>query len=208
MLTSFLLIIPAYLIGAIPTAVIAGKLFHGIDIREHGSKNAGATNTVRVLGPQTGIPVLLFDILKGFAVTQLYLIPSGDLPLSELDFRLILGLCAVLGHLFPIFASFKGGKGIATLLGVFIGIHTISALCILGLFVLIFSISRIVSLGSITCGVIYPFLTFFIFNIKEPVFNGFTVFFALLILITHKQNIERLLNGQEKKLKFNNEPEQ
>lgn len=192
------LIISAYLVGAIPTALWSGKLFHKKDIRKHGSKNAGATNTIRVLGLKTGIPVLLFDILKGYAATQLAFLMTVDT--NTIQLQLLLGLFAVGGHLFPVFANFKGGKGIATLLGMFLSIHYLSALMALAIFIIIFAISRIVSLGSILAVLAYPAISWYLFNLKNPFFLGVTLFFVFIVVYTHRENIIRLLKGEEKKL--------
>ncbi len=201
---NILILLAAYIMGSIPTSLWAGKLFHKKDIRKYGSKNAGATNTVRVLGLKTGIPVLLFDIFKGWSATKLALlfgsISSGSEALTQI--KLLLGLLAVMGHLFPVFAGFKGGKGIATLLGMFLGIHYLSALSALAIFALVFGISRIVSLASIIGVIAYPVLCWFLFEQRETLFIAVTLFFVLIVLYTHRQNIKRLLKGREKKLSF------
>ncbi len=197
---NIVLILLAYLLGAIPTALWSGKIFHKKDIRKHGSKNAGATNTIRVLGLKTGIPVLIFDILKGYAATQLALLMTIDG--NPIQLQLLLGLLAVGGHLFPVFANFNGGKGIATLLGMFLGIHYLSALIALAIFVLIFATSRIVSLGSIIAVLAYPAICWFLFDIKNTFFIGVTLFLVFIVIYTHRGNIIRLLKGQEKQLSF------
>lgn len=200
---NFAIILLAYLIGSIPTALWVGKQFYRIDLREQGSRNAGATNTIRVLGLKVGIPVLLFDVLKGFSATQLSLLMPQDLnPEALLQVKLLLGLIAVTGHLFPVFASFRGGKGIATLLGVFLGIHPPSALVSLGVFALIFGFSRIVSVGSLVAVTAYPFISWFGFSIHNPVYVGFTLFFVAVVWYTHRSNLKRLLKGEEKKIKL------
>ncbi|RMG78149.1 MAG: glycerol-3-phosphate 1-O-acyltransferase, partial [Bacteroidetes bacterium] len=143
-------IVIAYLMGSIPTAVWIGKIFYGIDVREYGSGNAGATNTFRVLGKKAGIPVLIIDILKGFFAVKLSYLFGGDI-LSHnqlINFQLTLGLAALLGHIFPIYVGFRGGKGIATLLGIMIAIHYQAALISFAIFTVIFIASKYVSLSS------------------------------------------------------------
>lgn len=203
-LNNLLLLVLAYLLGSIPTSLWVGKIFHQIDIREHGSKNAGATNTVRVLGAKTGIPVLLFDIFKGWLATRLvFLLPlTGNSAPIIIQFQLLFGLIAVLGHLFPVFARFNGGKGIATLFGMFLGIHAISALIALGVFLVIFIITRIVSASSITAVISYPLISIWGFGITEPLFIGICLLFVAIVLLTHQSNLQRLANGTEPKLKL------
>jgi len=150
-LTIILLLILAYLIGSVPTAVWIGKRFYSIDVREHGSGNAGATNTFRVLGKKAGIPVLLIDIFKGFVAVNLVYLQSkfgvdDVIPLTNL--KLAFGFASVIGHVFPIFAGFRGGKGIASLLGILLAIHPAGALCALGIFLLVLLTTKYVSLGS------------------------------------------------------------
>jgi glycerol-3-phosphate acyltransferase PlsY len=122
-ITNILLLLLAYLIGAIPFSVIAGKVLKGIDVREYGSGNAGATNTFRVLGKKAGIPVLLLDVFKGFLAVDLVWFTSY-VPSTEIyiNLQLAFGIAAVLGHVFPVYAGFRGGKGVATLLGFMIGV--------------------------------------------------------------------------------------
>lgn len=197
------LLLVAYLVGAIPTALWVGKSLYRIDLREYGSRNAGATNTIRVLGLKAGIPVLLFDILKGFATTQLAYLTAGS-PGSDalIQVKLLMGLIAITGHLFPVFASFKGGKGIATLLGVFLGIHPLSAVVSLGIFAVAFAGTRIVSVGSLLAVTAYPFITWFGFGLENPVFTGFAVFFVLVVWYTHRENLKRLAKGEEKRIRL------
>ena len=132
----FLLIAIAYFIGSIPTAVLISKSFFGIDIREYGSGNSGATNTFRILGPRWGTAVMIIDVIKGVAATSLYILLPYYLT-SELDrtnFMVGLGLAAVVGHIFPIWADFRGGKGVATLFGMILAIQPIVAVCCVGVF--------------------------------------------------------------------------
>lgn len=200
--TIIILLLTAYLIGSIPSAVWVGKRFYDIDVREHGSGNAGATNTFRVLGKKAGIPVLMLDILKGFIAVSLvwYDHPSIShelVPFTNL--KLAFGFCAVLGHIFPIFAGFRGGKGIATLLGIVLAVHFQAAVCSLALFVVILSITKYVSLGSMLAGLAFPFFVLFVFHTRVASLTIFSSVVALLIVITHQKNIQRLLNKNENK---------
>lgn len=195
----------AYLFGSIPTAVWLGQAFYGIDVREYGSGNAGATNTFRVLGKKAGIAVMLIDIFKGYTATKLaYFIGlSVTGPQNSLQFvnyELALGVTAVMGHLFPVFAGFRGGKGVATLLGMVLAINFEAALCCIAVFVIVLLISNYVSLSSICAGFTFPLSIVFIFHssIKSEVLYGMCV--CILILITHQKNIERLLKGKEAKV--------
>lgn len=197
--------IAAYLIGSFPTAVWYGKAYFGIDIREHGSGNAGATNTFRVLGRKAGTIVMLVDVLKGWTATQAAnllifanLVPDEDLAV----FKLIFGMAAVLGHVFPIYVGFRGGKGIATLLGMVLSIQTQAALLCLLVFIVVLLLSKYVSLGSMIASLVFPLL------LISPKFRpdehdhlliifGFVIFF--IVVFTHQKNIVRLLNGEENK---------
>ncbi|HMQ77000.1 MAG TPA: glycerol-3-phosphate 1-O-acyltransferase PlsY [Flavobacteriales bacterium] len=195
-------VVLAYLIGSIPTAVWWGRAFHGIDVREHGSRNAGATNTFRVLGPRAGVPVLLLDVLKGFMPVRVLPNLSG----LEVDgeawmwFRVTLVLVTVLGHLYPVFAGFRGGKGVATSLGGVLAVHPGAALLCVGAFALVFILSRYVSLGSMTAAVTYPLAVVLVFHETSPVKVGFAVVLCLMVLYTHRQNIGRLWRGEENRL--------
>ncbi|MFM9911326.1 MAG: glycerol-3-phosphate 1-O-acyltransferase PlsY, partial [Chitinophagaceae bacterium] len=145
-----LLIVGAYLIGSIPTSVWVSRFFFGIDIREYGSGNAGATNSFRVMGPRLGTLVMVVDMLKGLAAVKLaFLLPFYiDNDIARTGFQIGLGLAAVLGHIFPIWADFRGGKGVATLFGLVLGISPWTALCCVGIFLLVLYITRFVSLSS------------------------------------------------------------
>ena len=198
-------LILAYLFGSIPTAVWIGQAFYGIDVREYGSGNAGATNTFRVLGKKAGIAVMVLDILKGYTATNLaYLIGlSVTGPQDSVQFvnyQLALGVTAVMGHLFPIFAGFRGGKGIATLFGMILAVHTGAALICVLTFVVVLLISKYVSLSSILSGFSFPLSVIFIFQspIRSVVLYGMCI--CVLILVTHQKNIERLLKGKESKV--------
>ena len=194
----------SYALGSIPSAVWFGKKFYHIDVREHGSKNAGATNTFRVLGKKAGIPVLLFDILKGFIAVQLVYLLKIDNSNFELisSLKILFGACAILGHIFPVFAKFKGGKGVATLGGVIAAVHPTAWIISLGVFLIILIISRYVSLSSIIAALAFPFLIIFILSDYSVVLNVFAIAIAVLILFMHRKNIVRLMRGEETKVKF------
>jgi glycerol-3-phosphate acyltransferase PlsY len=191
----------AYLIGSVPTAIWAGKIFHGIDVREHGSGNAGAANAIRVMGWKTGIPVLLTDMLKGWIAAMMPLFFSlaepGTADLTNL--QIAAGLLAVTGHIFPLYAGFRGGKGVATVSGVLLAINPLLTLSCLGVFLVVIAVTRIISVASMTAGLAFPVFLFTIFETPSLVFRLFSVFVAIALIVTHRSNIKRLLKGEEKK---------
>lgn len=194
-----LLVILAYSLGSVPWSVWLGKLFYGTDIREYGSGNAGATNTMRVLGPKLGLTVLILDALKGFAAVNLiHLVPRFE---GNIELMVILGVTAVIGHIFPLFANFKGGKGIATLLGMIVAIHAGAALMAIATFIVFFLSFRIVSLSSILATLSFPIWLIFRYH-ESNVLILFAFAMVFLVLITHQRNIERLLNGDERKIRL------
>lgn len=196
------LILSAYLIGSIPTSVWVSRYLFGIDIREYGSGNAGASNTYRVLGSRMGTFVMVIDVLKGVVATSLYLlIPYylGD-EWDRTNFMVGLGLAAVLGHIFPIWADFRGGKGVATLLGMVLAIQPVVALYCVGVFLIVLYLTRFVSLSSILASVAFAVLILFIFNEKETLYRAFAIAVALLVMLTHQKNIGRILRGNESKV--------
>ncbi|WP_184542487.1 glycerol-3-phosphate 1-O-acyltransferase PlsY [Mucilaginibacter sp. FT3.2] len=200
-------LILAYLCGSIPTAVWIGLAFYDIDVREYGSGNAGATNTFRVLGKQAGIPVMLLDILKGWTATNLAFFIGVSTTgaynsASYMNYALALGVAAVMGHLFPVFAGFRGGKGVATLFGMILAIHLHAALLCVVVFVVVLLITKYVSLSSIAAAFTYPIGVSFVFptSIRSVVIYGMCI--CMLILVTHQKNIERLLKGTESKVNF------
>jgi glycerol-3-phosphate acyltransferase PlsY len=206
-MTLFILgIVIAYLIGSIPTAVWYGKIFFGIDVREYGSGNSGATNSFRVMGKKAGIIVMLIDVLKGFLSTQsavwfflLGYISSNDMIIYQSAF----GIAAVLGHIFPVYAKFKGGKGIATLLGMVLSIHIEAAIVCMLVFLIVLLISKYVSLGSMLAALAFPLVLLMPrFYPEQPflIAFGFVIFFV--VVITHQKNIIRLINGEENKAKI------
>jgi glycerol-3-phosphate acyltransferase PlsY len=195
------LIIAAYLIGSIPTAVWWGKRYYGIDVREFGSGNAGATNTFRVLGKKAGIPVLGIDILKGTIAVLLVHLSSYVYDSNEyVTLELGLGIAALVGHVFPIFAGFRGGKGVATILGIVICITPLTSLMVLGVFLIVLLATRYVSLSSMTAGLSFPFFLNIVLKNQNQTLLIFSLFVAALLLVTHKKNISRLLKRQESKV--------
>lgn len=202
-ISNILLLLGGYLLGSIPTAVWIGKFFYKIDVREYGSGNAGATNTFRVLGKRAGIPVLLIDILKGLAAVSLAYF-SPYLPNSNqfINLELVLGIASLVGHIFPLFASFRGGKGIATLLGIVLGVHPYGALISIGIFIIILLISSYVSLSSMISAICFPVIIIYVFQTKVPSLIIFSILIAIMVLITHQKNIERLLRKEESKAKL------
>ncbi len=193
------LIIVAYLIGSIPTALIISKKYFGIDIRDYGSGNMGATNTFRVLGKRYGTIVMICDILKGMAAVSLfYFLPFYlNNELARTNFMIGLGLAAVIGHVFPIFAGFKGGKGVATLFGMILAVQPIVAICCVGVFLLALFLTRYVSLSSILGAIMLPISVLWIWNEEEFLYRLFALIIAVMVVLTHQKNIGRILRGVE-----------
>lgn len=192
----------AYLLGSIPTAVWVGKAKYDIDVREHGSKNAGATNTFRVLGKKPGIVVLSIDVLKGtIAVLLPFIFNVGYWSSDHLiQVKLVCALAAVLGHVFPLFANFNGGKGVATSLGVIIGVHPSAALICIILFLIVFLISNFVSLGAIVASVSFPVSILLIFKETSTWLIVFSIVLSTAVIFAHRKNIMRLMKGEESKM--------
>lgn len=198
-----LLFVLSYLLGSIPTSIWIGKWFYGIDIRQHGSGNAGATNMIRVLGWKAGLPVFIIDVLKSFAAVELaYLSPIHSGTTLFINFQIVLGLIALIGHIFPLLAGFKGGKGVAALLGVIITLTTGPALLTFGIFLLVFLLFKYVSFGSMIAGISYPLIVSFLYPSLSDSFKIASIVMALILLITHRKNIIRLLKGEESKAYF------
>lgn len=204
-MNNLVLLFLAYLMGSIPSAVWIGKALYGIDVRDYGSGNAGATNTFRVLGRRAGIPVLISDVLKGFIAVKLAWISGQYLPGTQqyINFALFLGLAALLGHIFPVFAGFRGGKGVATLLGILSGIHPQAALICTLIFVVTLLLTHYVSLSSMFAALTFPVAIMFIYHETVPSLNFFAMFVCVMVFITHQKNIERLLRGEENKTFLN-----
>jgi acyl phosphate:glycerol-3-phosphate acyltransferase len=196
-------ILMAYLIGSIPTSVWIGRIFYGIDVRTKGSGNAGATNTIRVLGYKAGIPVLIFDVLKGWLavfIARYFWQDTGQFP-DFVDFRILLAIAAVIGHVFPVYAGFKGGKGIATLLGVGIALFPVSAAVAVLVFALTLIISGYVSLSSIIASITFPVVEILILGHNQYIsLIIMSIAVAIFVPLTHRKNINRLLKGEESKL--------
>ncbi|MBP7167293.1 MAG: glycerol-3-phosphate 1-O-acyltransferase PlsY [Bacteroidia bacterium] len=198
------LILMAYMLGSVPSAVWVGKMLYGIDVRDYGSGNAGATNTFRVLGKKAGLPVLIMDILKGFLAVKMVWLTGKYLPDTQqfINLELSLGIASLLGHIFPIFAGFRGGKGVATLLGILCAVHIGAALICIGVFVLTLILTQYVSLSSMMAALTFPISIMFIYHETVPGLNIFAMFVCILVFITHQKNIERLLRGEEGKVGF------
>jgi glycerol-3-phosphate acyltransferase PlsY len=204
--TNVLTLIAAYLLGAIPSAVWIGQAFYGIDVRKFGSGNAGASNTFRILGKKAGIPVLIMDIMKGWsAVNLVYL--AGNFPQGSerfIDFQICCGIAALLGHIFPVYVGFRGGKGVATLLGIIIAIHPYTALICMAVFLIVFFTVRIISVSSMMAGITFPFVMFLVFQPPFICLKIFSVAVAVMVIVTHKKNIGRLMRGEEFKVNLFN----
>jgi glycerol-3-phosphate acyltransferase PlsY len=192
----------AYLLGSIPAAVWIGKYFHNIDVREHGSGNAGTSNTIRVLGWKTGIPVLLIDLGKGWLATMLPVFFKLTEPGSALmtNLQILAGVTAIIGHIFPAFAGFRGGKGVATAFGVLLALQPLLTISCFGVFLVVLFSTGIVSLSSMSAGIAFPLLLFLVFDTQSTMFRLFSIFVAIALIITHRKNIGRLLRGEESKL--------
>ncbi|MCK9203017.1 MAG: glycerol-3-phosphate 1-O-acyltransferase PlsY [Bacteroidales bacterium] len=199
-----LAVLIAYLLGSIPSAVWFGKLFYGTDVREYGSGNSGATNVFRVLGYKAGIPVLAFDVFKGWLAIQLvnwFPVP-GLQPDPMVYIKIGVAVAVFLGHVFPLYAGFRGGKGVGTLAGVAIALYPLALLVVVGVFILIFAITRYVSLSSILAALSFPFIVIFISGERNFALIGLAVLVAIVIPVTHRKNIKRLLHGEERKIVF------
>jgi len=214
MLNLLVIILLSYLVGAIPTSIIMSKLVKGIDIRNHGSGNAGGSNVFRVMGWKYGITVILLDATKGMIavllVSRLYF---GNFPFPNAtpfdDFTLvqiIAGFAAILGHIWTIFAGFKGGKGIATGLGILVSIVTVDMLLGLVVFAIVVGVSKYISLGSLAAAFSVPLFMIIRENVFGVDISGYhtilplAIILAFLVMYTHKANIGRLINGNENKI--------
>jgi glycerol-3-phosphate acyltransferase PlsY len=201
-MNEFFLIILAYLLGSIPTSLIISRTQFNIDIRDYGSGNAGATNTFRVLGSRWGSIVMFLDVLKGILAVKLALLLPFyiDNEFARTNFQIGLGLAAVLGHIFPVWADFRGGKGVATLFGLIIAISPFTALGCVGVFLIVLFLTRFVSLSSILASMAFPVFILVIFNVENDAYRIFAIAVALLVVLTHQKNIGRLLSGSENKV--------
>lgn len=198
-----LLITLAYLLGSVPTAVWVSKKVYGMDIRDYGSGNAGATNTFRVLGAKAGTGVMIVDMLKGFLAVKLSLLSQYEWGSEAMtNLQIFLGLAAVVGHIFPIWADFRGGKGIATLFGMILSIQPIVALGLVAVFLFMLFLTRYVSLSSIVASIAFPVMIFFVFREPEITYRIFALATAILVILTHHKNINRLIQGNESKVRL------
>lgn len=215
MLATLTVLFISYLLGSIPSAIWVGKLTKGIDIREHGSGNAGTTNTFRVLGNTAGITVFLMDFMKGFAASYFVSAYAWEMfegPLSPPNWdvdaflKITCGLMAVTGHMFPVFAKFKGGKGAATASGMLFGIEPISIGISFTVFLLTIYFTRYVSLASMLASFLYPISLVIMrygLGLDRLVDGSMIIFGAIIatgIIVKHKTNIKRLLAGTESKV--------
>jgi glycerol-3-phosphate acyltransferase PlsY len=201
-MNEIILIILAYMLGSIPTSLIISKTQFNIDIRDYGSGNAGATNTFRVLGSKWGSIVMVLDMLKGLLAVKLALLLPFyvENDFARTNFQIGLGLAAVLGHIFPLWAEFRGGKGVATLFGLIIAISPWTALSCGGVFLLVLYLTRFVSLSSILASLAFPVFILVIFNVDNNAYRIFAIAVALLVILTHQKNIGRLFSGSESKV--------
>lgn len=199
----------AYLLGSISTSVWIGRIFYDVDVREKGSGNAGATNTIRVLGLKAGIIVLLIDAFKAWLAVQLAsYFAAGILIENQLiNYKILLGSIAVLGHVFPLYTGFRGGKGVASLVGMVIALYPYAFLAILGWFAIVFILSRYVSLASVTSSILFPVLVIFVFREQSISLIVLSILIAVFVPLTHKKNIRRLLKGEELKMSFSKKAE-
>jgi glycerol-3-phosphate acyltransferase PlsY len=186
----------------VPAAVWIGKRFHNIDVRQHGSGNAGTTNVIRVLGWKTGVPVLLIDVAKGSLATLLpvFFNLAGSDSSQLINLQIITGVTAIAGHIFPVFAGFRGGKGVATIFGVLLALQPLLTLSCFGVFLLVLLVTNIVSVSSMSAGIAFPVLLFFVFDTPSTVFKFFSVVVSVALILTHRKNIGRIIRGEESKL--------
>jgi len=200
-MNEFFFIVIAYFLGSIPTALWVSKTFFNIDIRDYGSGNSGATNTYRVLGAKWGTFVMIVDMIKAIvAVKLVFFLPFAlENDVYLVNMQLGLGLSAVMGHIFPIWANFRGGKGVASLFGMVLGIQPNVALCCVAIFILVLYITRWVSLSSVLASVAFPVFILVIFNEPEHLYRVFAITVAMLVLLTHQKNITRIFRGSESK---------
>ena len=203
-LNNVIAVLLAYFIGSIPSAIWISKWFFGVDVRDYGSNNAGATNTFRVIGRVAGFIVLFFDILKGWVSVKILtsLILYEPQSSEFINMQLVVGITAVLGHVFPIYEKFQGGKGVATLMGIILAINFSAAIGCVVIFLLIFIFTSYVSLGAIVAAIFFPIITIFIIRVESISVVYFSIFISILVILTHKPNIYRLLNKDENKMKI------
>lgn len=198
-----IIMIGAYLIGSVSSSVWIGRLFFNVDVRDHGSGNAGATNTFRVLGRKAGFIVFIIDLLKGlFATRYVLLFQHAFEPHAIVSLQIIAGIFAVLGHIFPLYTGFKGGKGVATLVGICLGFIPVPTLLAVAVFALVFVSTGYVSLASMIAGLTLPVFVLAIFHYSTVSVIIFVVTIPVLLILTHKKNIVRLINREENRFYF------
>jgi acyl phosphate:glycerol-3-phosphate acyltransferase len=197
-------VVAAYLIGSISNSILIGRTFFGIDVREHGSGNAGATNTLRVLGTGPGVIVMLLDVFKAWIAVEIaHLFDSDMLSDNQLVvYQIFVGIAAVVGHVFPVYYNFKGGKGVACIVGVVVALYPAVFPLALGCFLLVFLLTHYVSLASITTAVLFPVFALVIYHEDAPALVILAIAIAVFIPYTHKKNIHRLFRGEELKISF------
>ena len=202
MLSLFIIIILSYLVGSVPTAIIASRIVMKDDIRNHGSGNAGATNVFRVMGWKPALVVVLIDIGKGTLATLLISrMGAASIPLDQTLVQIVAGAAAIVGHVWTVFAGFRGGKGVGTAFGVLVGLAPLASLVALGVWLLLVVTTRIVSVGSLSAGIVFSVVLF----VQRYVFDGevadgllvLGVLLGILVVATHRSNIRRLLRGEE-----------
>ena len=203
---TILLMVISYILGSVPNALWIGKVFKGIDIREHGSRNTGSTNAARVLGAKLGILTLILDVSKGLVPTLIAILLRVDFfqnltKILNFDYVLV-GICAILGHVFSMFMNFKGGKAVATTLGVFLILVPKAILFAAIVFFVVFAISRYVSLSSVLAAISLPIFIYFLY--QQTIYVILGILIAILIVVKHRSNIERLKNGTESKFSLKN----
>ncbi|MFW5995389.1 MAG: glycerol-3-phosphate 1-O-acyltransferase PlsY [Spirochaetia bacterium] len=203
------IILFGYLLGSVPTSIVLGRIFFKTDIREHGSGNAGGTNAVRVFGWRAGALVILIDVAKGalavLLVSRLPRFPGMETSLLSADATaLAAGLAAVAGHIWTIFASFRGGKGVATAAGMVAGLYPVAFVATIPIFVIAVAVTGIVSVGSISVAIGFPLVLLILertgVSHASPLLMGVSVAIGVLILFTHRSNIGRLRRGEEKRM--------
>ena len=200
-----LFIVLAYLMGSVSSSILLGKYFYGIDVREYGSKNPGANNTQRVLGWKIGLLVLAFDILKGVAATSLvFFLPFPRETNGFVGTQIVFGFSAIMGHVFPVFHNFKGGKGVATMCGVLLAIHPFAVLICASIFCIMLFMTRYVSVSVITAVTCFPFLVNTLFALwldpqETLVIKIFSIVAGCTIWLCHISNLKRLYHGKEEK---------
>ena len=201
-LDTIILLVAAYLLGSMPFSVWVGQLFYKIDVREYGSGNAGATNTMRVLGKKAGFAVLFLDVAKGVAAVWLAGLANDIYPETQafINLQLVLGIASLFGHIFPVYAGFRGGKGISTLLGVVIALDPLAAICSLVVFGIVLFLTRYVSLSSMISSAVFPLYVIFIEKTEFLSLILFSLFITVIVIITHQKNIERLIRSEESKI--------